>query len=113
MFSVLQVSSGFAKHMGNQKISITCIKSASIVNLSIPNTPQGSIVQIRHRSPEEVEDIIVPNPNEVILYVFNSVEITPDYLSKWNTYFSFEIENLPDDQALVQSFSLRAPPFSC
>jgi len=112
MFSVLLVSSGFAKHMGNQEISNTCIKQSAIVDLPAQNFPQGGIVQIRHRSPEEVDHITVPSPNEVILYLATRLEIAPDYISKWNTYFNFQIENLPDDQASPPSHSLRAPPFS-
>jgi hypothetical protein len=113
IFSVLLVSSGFAKHMGNQKISNACIKHTAIVDLPSQNLPQGGIVQIRHRSPEEVDHIMVPSPNEVVLYLTSRLEIAPDYISKWNTYFNFQIENLPDDQASPPPHSLRAPPFSC
>ena len=113
VFSVLLVSSGFAKHTGGQTISNTCITQSAIVDLPAQNFPQAGIVQIRHRSPEEVDHITVPSPNEVVLYLTIRLEIAPEYISKWNTYFNFQIENLPDDQASPPSNSLRAPPFSC
>ena len=81
---------------------------------SSKSLPQSNTIQIRHRSPRETDDIIIPYPVEEVNYAIDFTEnATPECLSKWNAYFQFTIERLPDDQALPQSFSLRAPPFSC
>jgi|GEM_PF-3348055 hypothetical protein len=80
---------------------------------STQNTPGNSVVQIRHRSPREVDEIIVPAPNEKAVYIYDLAQITPEYFSKWNSYFHFDLETLPDDQASPTAHSLRAPPFNC
>ncbi|HXP53011.1 MAG TPA: hypothetical protein VN922_23910 [Bacteroidia bacterium] len=87
-----------------------CSTNHEFSTQNIPGTP---VVQIRHRSPREVDEIIVPAPNEKVVYISDLAQITPEYFSKWNTYFHFDLETLPDDQASPTVHSLRAPPFNC
>jgi hypothetical protein len=75
--------------------------------------PGNTVIQIRHRSPHEVEKIVVPAPNEAILYIITLSEFAPEYFSKWKNYFSIEEVNLPCDQAYPPTRSLRAPPINC
>jgi hypothetical protein len=93
------------------KIEIVSFHSYSIQDYS--ESPQHKIIAIRHRSPHEIKEIVVPTPTEKLLFSCNSLESTPEYFSKWITYFHFEAVSLPDDQAFPTATSLRAPPFSC
>ncbi len=96
---------------GKDKI---CIVSAPAYPLSVQyscgNIPQCEVIKIRHRSPEEVESIAIPAPSEGRNFIIKIKDSCPMYFSKWITYFLFEAEGLPDDQAFVLSYAFRAPP---
>jgi len=105
-------SSVIAAHQINS--STTHVQSASFSREVVSNNPVTPIhYSIRHRSPHQVESITVPMPNEEQLFTNDFLESTPEYFSKWSTYFHFEFEKLPDDQVFPPATSLRAPPFSC
>ena len=99
----------------NPKYTTTLNPATNTITFQCTSQPvsHNGIVQIRHRSPHEVDEVAVPNPHEIELYTTNLVEIAPQYYSKWKTYFHVELETLPEDQASPLAHSLRAPPVSC
>ncbi|HXB12224.1 MAG TPA: hypothetical protein VNZ45_09580 [Bacteroidia bacterium] len=76
------------------------------------NLPNSIIVKIRHRSAEQNESLVL-SPNLGIVIEIACPDSPPEYLSKWISYIQFILEDLPNDQTIPSSFSLRAPPFSC
>ena len=75
--------------------------------------PTNTVIQIRHRSPHEADEITVPSPYEQVLYTLKLNEIEKVYLPKWKTYFFVQDDKLPTTLAYPPTHSLRAPPFSC
>ena len=119
IFSVLLLFIGINVSGGNAINSNSPDKSV----LSIPaihhggefsseRLPHSITFQIRHRSAEENECVVL-SPNFGVVIEVTCPDSPPEYLSKWNTYFHITQEDLPNDQAIPSSFSLRAPPFSC
>lgn len=84
-------------------------KNISYVHSSLPN---NNLFNIRHRSALQNEDVSVGHPEELIYTYTYLSESTPEYYSKWNTYFYTVVDILPQ-QVFLPVFGLRAPPFAC